>query len=252
MNRAPLAILLTAALAACTAAPDAGSADPSSQVAGMPAASERDEPYAPEIDPATFVEAVDNPYFPLAPGTLWVYEGSGDAEGETDTVEVLTETRTVMGVVCTAVRDVVSMDGEPVEVTEDWYAQDADGNVWYFGEETAEYENGEVVSTAGAWEAGVDGAQPGIIMPAEPQVGVTYRQEFYAGEAEDMAKAVEIGASATVPQGSFTDVLVTEDWTPLEPEVAERKSYAPGLGLVREEQVRGGDAGFALVEFNQP
>ena len=139
-----------------------------------------------------------------------------------------------------------------MEVTEDWYAQDAAGNVWYFGEETAEYEDGEIVSTAGAWEAGVDGAQPGIIMPATPAIGVTYRQEFYAGEAEDVAVAVEVDQSVDVPAGSFDAVLVTEDWTPLEPDSRERKSYAPGVGLVMEEIIEGGTGGFQLVEHSVP
>lgn len=241
-----LALGLAAMLAACqpTGAPSAGSA--------LPAALETDAPYRPTIDPAAFTATVDNPWFPLTPGTRWVLRGSGDAEGETDEITVLTETRMVMGVECVVVHDVVSLNGEPVEVTWDWYAQDAGGNVWYFGEDTAEYENGEVVSTHGAWEAGVDGAEPGIIMPADPVIGLTYRQEFLAGEAEDVAKAVEVGASATTPYATFDDVLVTEDWTPLEPDVTERKFYARGIGLVSERHVRGGAAAFDLVEYATP
>jgi hypothetical protein len=241
------AACLVAAMVAVTACQP--SAEPAS---GLPAAVSSDAPYMPEIDPADFTTTVDNPWFPLVPGTRWVLEGSGDAEGELDTIEVLAETRTVMGVECVVVEDVVSLDGEPVEVTKDWYAQDADGNVWYFGEETAEYENGEIVSTSGAWEAGVDGAQPGIIMPARPTLDVAYRQEYYAGEAEDVAKAVETGASAETPYGSFDDVLVTEDWTPLEPDVAEHKFYARDIGLVMERQIRGGSSVFELIEYEAP
>jgi hypothetical protein len=241
-----LSICLVAVLSACAA--PATSASPEG-AASLPAAYATDRAYQPAIDPAAFVERVENEFFPLVPGTRWVLEGGGDADGETTTTEVTTETRTVMGVVCTVVHDEVALDGEPVEITSDWYAQDADGNVWYFGEETAEYENGEIVSTAGSWEAGVDGAMPGIIMPADPQVGVTYRQEFYAGEAEDLAKAVELDATADVPLGAYDGVLVTEDWTPLEPDVAERKFYAPGIGLIREETIRGGESTFVLVEF---
>ncbi len=215
----------------------------------FPAAVRSGDPYAPVIDPDGFVATIDNPYFPLLAGTRWVLRGSGDAAGEVDEIEVLAETRTVLGVVCTVVRDVVSEDGELVEVTDDWYAQDTDGNVWYFGEETAEYQDGEPVSTAGSWEAGIDGAQPGIIMPADAVIGVVYRQEFYAGEAEDMGEAVETGATATVPAGSYDDVLVTEDWTPLEPDVRERKFYAPGVGLIMERQIAGGGDVFELVEF---
>ncbi len=218
----------------------------------MPAAVGSGEPYAPVIDPASFVEVIDNPYYPLAPGSRWVYEGSGDAQGEVDTVTVLDETRTVMGVVCVVVRDEVTLDGEPVELTDDWFAQDVDGNVWYFGEETAEYEDGEVVGTEGSWEAGVDGAQPGIVMPADPVIGTAYRQEFYAGEAEDMGRVVEEGERLEVPAGSFEDVLVTEDWTPLEPDVLERKFYAPDVGLIAERQVEGGGAAFDLVEYMAP
>jgi hypothetical protein len=240
-----LSIGIMAILGAC--AP--GASEMPEELASLPAAYTSDRAYEPAIDPAAFVERVDNSFFPLVPGTRWVLQGGGDAEGEVDTIEVTSETRTVMGVVCTVVHDQVAIDGEPIEITSDWYAQDADGNVWYFGEETAEYENGEIVSTAGSWEAGVDGAMPGIIMPAQPQVGVTYRQEFYAGEAEDLAKAVELGATTEVPFGAYDGVLVTEDWTPLEPDVAERKFYAPGIGLIREETIRGGESRFVLVEF---
>jgi hypothetical protein len=244
---ASLGAIVAAALSMVACQPS--SPDPSSD---LPAALASGEAYRPLIDPAEFTATVDNPWFPLVPGTRWVLRGSGDAEGELDEITVLAETHIVMGVECVVVHDVVSLDGEPVEVTWDWYAQDADGNVWYFGEETAEYENGEIVSTAGAWEAGVDGAQPGIIMPAEPMVGLTYRQEFFAGEAEDVAKTVELGASADTPFATYDNVLVTEDWTPLEPDVAERKFYARGIGLVMERQIRGGSSAFELVEYEAP
>jgi hypothetical protein len=251
MTRAALVAIL---LAGC-ATPPAPASEPSASrgaASALPAALESGVPYEPAIDPAAFVEGIDNSYLPLVVGTRWVYEGTGDAEGEVTTVEVLAETRTVMGVVCTVVSDEVTLDGEPIEITKDWFVQDVDGNVWYFGEETVEYENGEVVSTAGAWEAGVDGAQPGIVMPANPQVGVTYRQEFYPGEAEDMAKVLETGQSVEVPFGSFVDVLVTEEWTPLEPDVAEHKLYATGIGMVKEEIVRGGEGTFELVTHETP
>jgi hypothetical protein len=241
---------VTATAVVCALATAACSTAPTDRTASVPAAFASDRAYAPSIEPANFVGEVDNRYFPLPVGARWTYEGGGEAAGEADMVEVLDETRVVMGVDCTVVRDEVSLDGEPIEITFDWYAQDVDGNVWYFGEESAEYENGEIVSTAGSWEAGVDGAQPGIIMPANPVIGVTYRQEFYPGEAEDLAKAVETDATVAVEAGRYQDVLVTEDWTPLEPDVAERKSYAPGVGLVKEETIRGGDATFELVDVN--
>lgn len=241
--------VVSLALIGCSAVSDPESARPSASGPDLPAAVESGAPYEPSIDPADFVAAVDNPYFPLTPGSRWELRGSGEAEGEVDVITVLDETRVVMGVECVVVRDEVSQDEEPVEITDDWYAQDADGNVWYFGEETAEYENGEVVSTAGSWEAGIDGALPGIIMPADPTVGVAYRQEFYVGEAEDMAMVVELGQEAEVAAGTFDDVLITEDWTPLEPDVRERKSYAPGVGLIAELQIAGGDSAFELVDY---
>lgn len=247
-----LLVVPALALAGCGEDGTSGSGPDAASGRPLPAALASGAPYEPTIDPAEFVAVVDHPYFPLRPGSRWVLEGSGDAEGEVDVITVLEETRIVMGVECVVVRDEVSQDGEPVEITDDWYAQDRDGNVWYFGEETAEYENGEVVSTGGSWEAGVDGAQPGIIMPGDPVLGVVYRQEFYAGEAEDMAVAVELDQRAQVPAGSFDEVLVTEDWTPLEPGVRERKSYAPGVGLVAEQQIAGGDAAFQLVEWSIP
>jgi hypothetical protein len=218
----------------------------------FPAALQSGVPYAPTIDPANFVAKIDNAYFPLIPGSRWVMKGEGESAGEVTITEVTTDTKTIVGVVCTVVRDEVKADGELQELTFDWYAQDAAGNVWYFGEDTAEYKNGKVTSRKGAWEAGVDGAQPGIIMPADPIVGVTYRQELLAGEAEDMAKAVQLGASAETPAGSYSDVLVTEDWTPLEPDVMERKFYAPGVGLVMERGIKGGRGLNRLTEFVQP
>jgi hypothetical protein len=246
-------------LSACaTPSPSSGgaSASPSPTLptspTPFPAALQSGVPYAPTIDAANFVAAVDNPYFPLVPGTRWVMKGEGESAGEVTITEVTREPKTILGVVCTVVRDEVDADGELQELTFDWYAQDKAGNVWYFGEDTAEYKNGRVSSRTGAWEAGVNGAQPGIIMPADPVVGVTYRQEFLAGEAEDMAKAVELGASAETPAGSYSDVLVTEDWTPLEPDVVERKFYAPGVGLVMERVVKGGHGLNRLTEFSQP
>jgi hypothetical protein len=208
------------------------------------------QPYQPVINTADFVTGVDNPYFPLVPGSRWVMEGAGESAGEVTTTLVTNRTRTILGVVCIVVRDEVKADGALQELTFDWYAQDADGNVWYFGEQTAEYrKNGEVKTRAGSWEAGVDGAQPGVIMPADPPVGLAYRQEFYPGEAEDQATVVELGTTADTPLSQFTDVLVTEDWTPLEPDLRERKFYAPGVGLVMERVVSGGSGETRLTEF---
>ncbi len=197
--------------------------------------------YAPILNAATFVDTVDNPYFPLTPGSRWFYDGTSDGESEHNEVVVTGERRAILGISATVVRDTVSVGGSVVEDTYDWYAQDRDGNVWYLGEASSDIENGQVVSTAGSWEAGVDGAYPGIVMKADPQVGDAYRQEYYVGEAEDLAEVLEIGA----------DRLLTREWNPLDPEVVEEKAYERGVGLVVEEKVRGGEGAMTLTSFTQ-
>jgi hypothetical protein len=146
------------------------------------------------------------------------------------------------------VHDVVSEDGKPVEVTDDWYAQDSEGNVWYFGENTAEFQDGEK-DTSGSFEAGVDGADAGVAMPAHPEVGLTYREEYYAGQAEDRAKVLSLDEQAEVPFGHFDDVLLTKDYTPLEPDILEYKLYAKGVGQVLAQTVSGGSEREELVSF---
>lgn len=205
--------------------------------------------YRPEIEPADFVETIDNPYLPLTPGSKWVYEGTGDGETEHVEVVVTDDRKEVRGVSAIVVRDTVTVDGELVEDTLDWFAQDGDGNVWYLGEDSTEYEDGEVVSTAGSWEAGVDGALPGIVMRAAPALGDAYRQEFDAGEAEDMAEVVRVDVTETIRLGEYSGVLVTREWTPLEPDVVEEKYYAPGVGTILEVQTVGGDGRVELVEY---
>lgn len=247
--------LALAAVAACGDDDDAsrsGTADTTEDEAAVAAEPVIDPgdggDYDPRIDPADFVAGVDNPYLPFTPGARWVYEGVDDGEREHIEVTVTDERKEVMGVPVVVVRDTVELDGELAEDTRDWYAQDRDGNVWYMGEETAEYEGGEIASTEGSWEAGVDGALPGIVMPAHPEVGVAYRQEFYAGEAEDMGEVIAVDGAASVPAGEFDGLVVTRDWNPLEPEVVEEKSYAEGVGLVLEEKTAGGEARIELVE----
>jgi hypothetical protein len=205
--------------------------------------------YAPDISADDFVEGVDHPYLPLRPGARWVYEGVADGETERTEVVVTDERKDVFGVSAVVVRDTVSVDGEVVEDTYDWFAQDTDGNVWYLGEASQDYEDGQPAGTAGSWEAGVDGALPGIVMPAEPKVGDAFRQEYDVGEAEDMAEIIDDGASVEVPAGRFDGVLVTEDWNPLEPDVVEQKYYAEGVGLVLEEKVAGDEGRSELIEF---
>ena len=143
---------------------------------------------------------MDNPYFPLVPGTVLIYEGTSDGEREVVTIRVTHETKEILGVTCIVVRDTVEVAGEIAEDTFDWYAQDIDGNVWYMGEDTREYEDGKVTSNEGSWEAGVNGALPGVIMPSHPEVGLAYTQEHYAGEAEDKGKIVALGEHVTVPE----------------------------------------------------
>lgn len=195
-------------------------------------------PYDPEINPLNFVNPLEiggrfipNQYFPLIPGTIWKYAGGN----ETITVTVTAETKVILGVTCIVVNDVVKQDGEVIEETNDWYAQDTDGNVWYFGEIARNYEDGELVDIEGSWKAGVDGAKPGIIMKASPQVGDVYRQEFYLGDAEDMGEILSLTGTETVPAASCSgDCLVTKDYTPIEPDVVENKYYAPNIGLMLE------------------
>jgi hypothetical protein len=206
-----------------------------------------------ELDPAEFTTEIDNPYWPMQPGSRWAYRET-DTEGTVQRVVVTATDRTkriANGIEARVVHDVVSEHREPVEITDDWYAQDADGNVWYLGEKTAEYENGKVVTGAGSFEAGVDGAQPGIIMPADPQPGLDYRQEYYAGEAEDEAAIVTVGEEQVqVPAGRYTDVVMTRDTNPLEPKIQELKFYARDVGPVMAAGVSGGAPGFEeLLSF---
>lgn len=192
--------------------------------------------YTPTIDPAEFVAVIDNPYMPLTPGVTRIYE-SETADGlERIEVTTLDETREVMGIIATVVRDTVTLNGQLIEDTYDWFAQDAAGNVWYLGETVDNYEDGVLVDHDGSWEAGVDGAQPGIVMYADPlaHIGETYRQEYYAGEAEDMGKVLGGVETLSVPFGIFENVIQTEDWTPLEPGLREYKFYARDVGVIRE------------------
>src|SRR5215203_5405329 len=204
--------------------------------------------YAPRIEPADFTTRIDNKYFPLEPGTTFVYKGKFHGSAERDVMAVTHDTKNIMGVKCVVVDDSVTEGGKLVEQTYDWYAQDKKGNVWYFGEDSKEYENGKVKSTGGSWEAGKDGAKPGIIMPANPEVGKTYRQEYYKGEAKDMARALKLNGSVKVPYGTFENVLVTDEWTPLEPNIAEHKYYAPGVGNVKEIATKGPKETLELVD----
>lgn len=218
-----LACLLAASLAGCS---DGG---------------ER-RPYRLEVSPDDFGDGVVHPYLPLQPGSIWVYEAETEDGTETITVQVLDRTRVVNGVNATVVRDTVTLDGEVVEDTYDWFAQDRDGTVWYLGEDTTEYEDGEA-SKEGSWEWGVDGALPGIVMPAAPQPGTdAYYMEYYPGEAEDQAQVIDLGRRIQVPFGTFEDTVTTREWTELEAGSEELAHYARGVGVVRKGPEDGGPA----------
>lgn len=210
-----------------------------------------EEVYEPVLDPTDFSSLITNPYAPFAVGRTWVYEGTTKEGLERVEIEVQDETRTILGIEARVVRDRGFVDDELVEDTEDWLAQDSDGNVWYLGELSLEYEDGKIVGTGGSWEAGVDGAKPGIWMKAAPMVGDVYRQEFLLREAEDAAEVLSLSEAVTVPAGSFPSCLQTADFTPVEPDALEHKFYASGVGLVLEVDVESGDR-LELIEFSEP
>jgi hypothetical protein len=209
---------------------------------------------AAAVDPSSFDQPVANDYFPLEPGTVTRYRGTEDGEVFHERVVVTSRTKVIQGVTTTVVRDVVRRtDGSLAESTRDWYAADDAGNVWYFGEATATYDDdGHVESREGSWQAGVDGAVAGTIMPADPSPTDAFRQEFLRGEAEDQAWVVQRGVTATVPFGSLHDVVRTFEWSRLEKGVVSEKLYAPGVGIVRERDVSGGDETFVLVSVDHP
>ncbi len=200
-----------------------------------------EEFYCPVIDPGDFDTPLPNPYYPLVPGTIRVYESETEDGMETIVVEVLAETREILGVECVIVHDVVYLDGVPIEDTLDYFTTDNEGNAWYFGENSVEYEDGFPVSTEGSWIAGEDGAKPGIIMPAAPEIGDIYRQEFLLAEAEDGGEILALDVTVTVPAGTFHNCIQTADFTPLEPDTLEFKFYAAGIGVVKEVDTESGE-----------
>ena len=204
-----------------------------------------------DLDPGTFTTEIDNPYWPMRPGTRWTYrEIDEDGNELAVVVTVSTETKKIAnGITARVVRDTVTEDGELVEDTFDWYAEDAEGNIWYLGEDTAEFENGKVATKAGSFEAGVDGALPGVIMPADPVPGLRYRQEYYRGEAEDNGEILSTREQAEVPAGHYRNALLTKDTVALEPDVLEYKLYAPKVGPVLVFGVSGGGGREELVKI---
>lgn len=246
-------VVIAATLVAC-ATPVEGSGTRSSATsgdsggAGLPQGS---EPY--DIDPAQFTTDIDNPYWPMTPGTRWTYREI-DLEGAVQEVVVVVTSATkdlANGVTARVVRDTVTLNGEIIEDTFDWYAQDANRNLWYLGEDTAEFEDGEVVSTEGSWEAGVDGALPGIMVPGDPAPGMKYRQEYYEGQAEDNGEVLSTSEMADVPFGHFEDMLLTKDTITIQPDVLEYKLYALGVGPALILGISGGGGREELIEVDQ-
>jgi hypothetical protein len=249
-----VALVSSLALVACGGGETTTTVTESGQSTGATASPDSGLPQGSEpvtLDPAEFTTEIDNPYWPMKPGSRWVFtETSSDGSEQKVVVTVTDKTKTIAnGVEARVVRDVVSENGEPVEITDDWYAQDADGNIWYLGEDTAEYKNGKVTTRAGSFEAGVDGAQAGIAIPADPQPGMAYRQEYYKGEAEDQASVLSVDEQVEVPTGRYTDVLMTRDVVPLEPKVNEHKFYAKDVGPVLALSISGGSGREELVSY---
>ncbi|MCF7918303.1 MAG: hypothetical protein K9N06_00135 [Candidatus Cloacimonetes bacterium] len=210
-----------------------------------------DMPYEVTLDPADFISSdyTGNEFMPLVPGTTMIYEGE-DEDGLLVRVETFTtsETKLILGITCLVVKDKAYEAGVLIEDTDDWYAQEINGNIWYMGEYSELIDDGEVVSTAGSWEAGVDGALPGLIMLAEPYAGIWYRQEYYENEAEDAAQILSLNKTETIGLGTYENCLQTNEWSLQEPSIIEHKFYTPGIGLIRTIAVEG-EAGFEnLIE----
>jgi hypothetical protein len=242
---AGIAVLLPALAGCGSSGSESSSAATQSGTNTFPQSSEPSN-----LNPAEFTTQIDNPYWPMPVGARWevrVTDPHGELLNETITVTDRTK-KIADGVTARVVRDVVYDHGRPSEVTDDWYAQDADGNVWYFGENTAEFHDGKK-DTSGSFEAGVDGADAGVAMPAHPAVGLTYREEYYEGQAEDRSKVLATEQQAEVPAGHFTGAILTDDYTPLEPDVSEYKLYAKGVGPVLALTVSGGSEREELVAY---
>jgi hypothetical protein len=204
------------------------------------------------ISPSEFLPRVTNPWFPLKPGSVWHYRGLKDGVRTTDTVTATHRTKQILGVATTVVHDVVKVGGKPEEVTDDFYAQDHSGNVWYFGEETEELDRqGKPTSTEGSFEAGVEGARAGVLIPGHPKVGLVGRQEFLKGEAEDHFEVLDLKANVSVPFVTTQKALRTREWTPLEPGTVDNKFYLRGVGTVREIAVKGPVETLSLVSFQK-
>jgi hypothetical protein len=206
------------------------------------------------LDPADFSTNIDNPYWPMTPGTRWVFSET-DTKGTKEKVVITVTDKTKMianGIRARVIRDAATENGVPIEITDDWYAQDKDGNVWYLGESVRNFENGKVADREGSFEAGVDGADAGVVMPADPVPGLSYRQEYYKGVAEDRGEVIAVGEDQVeVPAGYFKGVLLTRDLVPLEPKVEELKFYAKGVGPVLSMHTDGAGGRATLISYKK-
>jgi hypothetical protein len=227
----PIALGLVAVAAAC-----GGS---SQSTSGLPSGSTPVTATAP--DASNFDgHVVDNQWFPLVPGMTWAYRGVKDGQPSREIMVATSQTKTIQGVPCTVVSDKLYLSGALEERTLDYYAQDKDGNVWYFGEDTAELKpDGSVKSTEGTWLSGRDGAEAGIFMPADPQVGQSFRQEYYKGQAEDHFRILGLSEQVKTPSATSDQAMLTMEWTPLEPNVVDHKYYVQGIGTVLEQTAKG-------------
>lgn len=246
--RAPVTAILAVAALLTACGGDDGDGESGPAATGLPQGSE-----PVDLDPADFTAVIDNRYWPMTPGRRWTFREIDEEGAELRVVVTATSAtrRIANGITARVVRDTVTEDGELVEDTFDWFAQDAEGNVWYLGEETAEFEDGKLATRAGSFEAGVDGALPGVIMPAEPADDMAYRQEYYEGEAEDAGEILAVGEQVRVPAGHFTDALLTKDTNALEPKVLELKMYAPGVGPVLALELSGGGGREELLKADR-
>jgi len=207
---------------------------------------------AVSLDPADFTTKIDNPYWPMAVGTRWTYRETDNEGGKRRVVVTVTpQTKRIVGIEARVVHDQVTDESGVVEDTRDWYAQDTDGNLWYLGEDTKEYENGKLKTTEGSWEAGVDGAQPGVVVPAHPEPGMSYREEYYKGHAEDAASILILDGYARVPYGRLEQMLQTRNTSGIEPDTVEEKLYARDIGPALEITVSGGSDRAELISFSR-
>jgi hypothetical protein len=240
----PIAVAIAVlALAACGGG---GSKSKSASSSGLPQGTK-----PVKLDPADFTTNIDNPYWPMRPGSHWVYREVENGEAQRVDVTVTNRTKTLAGIAARVIHDRVSRNGETLEDTYDWYAQDSAGNLWYLGEDTAEYENGKLKTKEGSWATGVDGAEPGIVVPAHPKQGMTYREEYYAGHAEDGAEVLGVNSQVQVPFGRFKNAMLTRNFSTIEPTVEEMKLYAKGVGPVMELLVSGGSGRTELLSYTK-